>query len=45
MVSRPGVSSAESARVRELEQEVRELREANAMEDSSGGRKELCELL
>ena len=41
----PGVTSAESTRVRDLEQEVRELRRANEMADSSGGRYELCELL
>ena len=41
----PGVSTSEAARVRELEQEVRELRRANEMADSRGGRKEFCELL
>ena len=33
----PGVSSAEAARVHELEQEVRELRRANEVADSTGG--------
>ena len=33
------------ARIVELEKENRELRRANAMADSSGQRKELCELL
>ena len=42
---RPGITTSEAARVAELEKENRELRRANAMEDSSGGRKELCELL
>lgn len=42
---RPGTTSDDAARLAELEREVRELRRANTMEDSSGGRKELCELL
>ena len=41
----PGVSSAEAARVHELEQEVRELRRANEVADSTGGRNEFRELL
>lgn len=40
-----GVTTAESRKLRELEQEVRELRRANEMADSSGGRNEFCELL
>ncbi|MGO3846011.1 transposase, partial [Agrococcus casei] len=40
-----GVSTSEAQRVRELEQENRELRRANEMADSTGGRNEFCELL
>lgn len=39
-----GVTTAEARRMRELEQEVRELRRANEMADSTGGRNEFCEL-
>src|SRR5680860_1388670 len=42
---RQGVTTSESERVRKFERENRELREANAMADSSGGGKEFCELL
>lgn len=42
---RPGTTTSDAQRLRELESEVRELRRANAMADSSGERKELCELL
>jgi transposase len=42
---RAGTTTAEAKRVAELEREVKELRRANDMADSSGGRKELCELL
>jgi transposase len=41
---RPGPTTAEAARVAELEREVRELRRANQMADSTGGRNEFCEL-
>ena len=40
-----GVTTAESRKLRELEQEVRELRRANEMADSTGGRNEFRELL
>ncbi|MFD4009289.1 transposase [Brachybacterium paraconglomeratum] len=43
--TRPGVTSEESAEVKRLKAENRRLREVNEMADSSGGRKELCELL
>ena len=42
---RPGTTTDDAQRLAELEREVRELRRANEMADSSGGRKELCELL
>ena len=42
---RPGTTTSESQRLVELKKEVRELRRANSMADSSGERKELCELL
>ncbi len=42
---RQGVTSSESERMRRLERENRELREANAMADSTGGRNEFRELL
>ena len=42
---RLGTTTSDAQRLRELESEVRELRRANAMADSSGERKELCELL
>ena len=40
-----GVTTTEARRMRELEQEVRELRRANEMADSTGGRNEFRELL
>ena len=43
--SRPGVTTEDSAEVRRLKRENAELKRANAMADSSGERKELCELL
>ena len=43
--TRPGVTSEESAEVKRLKAENRRLREDNEMADSSGERKELCELL
>lgn len=42
---RPGTSTADAARIAELEREVFELRRANAMADSTGGRNEFGELL
>ena len=42
---RQGVTTSESERIRRLERENRELREANAMADSTGGRNEFRELL
>lgn len=42
---RPGTTTDDARRLAELEREVRELRRANEMADSSGGRKEFCELL
>ncbi len=42
---RPGTTTDDAQRLAELEREVRELRRANEMADSSGQRKELCELL
>ncbi|MCT1602725.1 transposase [Kocuria sp. p3-SID1428] len=42
---RPGTTTSDAQRLAELEKEVRELRRANSMADSSGERKELCELL
>lgn len=41
----PGVTTGDKTRIAELEREVRELRRANSMADSSGGRNKLCELL
>jgi transposase len=41
---RPGVTTAEQQRIAELEREVRELRRANEMADSTGGRNESCEM-
>lgn len=41
----PGVTTAEAQRIKALEAEVRELRRANEMADSTGGRNEFCELL
>ena len=38
---RPGLSTDERARMRELEREVKELRRANEMAGSSGGRNDL----
>ncbi|NTW39233.1 MAG: transposase [Cellulomonadaceae bacterium] len=42
---RPGTTTSDVQRLAELEREERELRRANAMADSTGGRNELCELL
>ena len=42
---RPGTTTTDAQRLADLERENRELRRANAMADSSGQRKELCELL
>ncbi|WP_423126212.1 transposase [Kocuria palustris] len=42
---RPETTTSDAQRLAELEKEERELRRANSMADSSGGRKELCELL
>lgn len=42
---RPGVTTEEAEELKRLKREVAELRRANEMADSSGGRKELCELL
>lgn len=42
---RSGVTSSERERIRELEREVRELRRANEMADSTGRRNDLRELL
>ena len=42
---RPGATTGDAQRLAELEKEVRELPRANSMAHSSGGRKELCELL
>ena len=42
---KPGVTTVEAERVRQLEQENRELRRANEMADSTGGRNDLGELL
>jgi transposase len=39
---RPGLTTDERARLRELEREVRELRRANEMAGSGGGRNDLC---
>src|SRR5664280_479756 len=43
--ARAGLTSEERVRMRELERENRELRRANEMADSAGGRNDLCELL
>ena len=43
--SRAGVTTEAAEEVARLKREVAELRRANEMADSSGGRKELCELL
>ena len=37
----PGTTSVEQARIKQLEQENRELKRANAMADSTGGRNDL----
>jgi transposase len=42
---RPGTSSVDVERIKELEREVRELRRANEMADSAGRCNVLCELL
>jgi transposase len=39
---RPGVTTAEGERIRRLERENRELRRANEMAGSGGGRNDLC---
>ena len=39
---RPGVTTDERARLAELERENKELRRANEMAESSGGRNDLC---
>ncbi|MDN5573745.1 MAG: transposase, partial [Micrococcales bacterium] len=41
---RPGTTTSESQRLVELEKEVRELRRANSMADSSGQRNISCEM-
>ena len=43
--SRQGVTTEDKGRIAELEKELRELRRANAMAASTGGRNELCVLL
>ncbi|MBF0817690.1 transposase, partial [Microbacterium paludicola] len=40
----PGVTTAEAQRIKALEAEVRELRRANEMADSTGQRNECCEM-
>ena len=42
---RPGLTTDERKKLQDLEKEVRELRRANEMADSTGGCNELCELL
>ena len=42
---RTGLTTEERARMKELERENRELRRANEMAGSTGGRNDLCELL
>src|SRR5690606_833664 len=42
---RPGTTTNDAQRIKQLEAEVRELKRANEMADSSGGRNEFCELL
>src|SRR5664279_3055262 len=42
---RTGLTSEERERMKLLERENRELRRANEMADSAGGRNDLCELL
>jgi transposase len=42
---RNGVTTEDRNRMRELERENKELRRANEMADSTGGRNELCKLL
>lgn len=41
----PGTTTADTQKIADLEREVRELRRANEMADSTGGRNEFCELL
>ncbi|WP_370871547.1 transposase [Nocardioides massiliensis] len=41
---RPGTTTDDATRLAELEREVRELRRANEMADSSGQRNESCEM-
>src|ERR1700691_3820975 len=43
--SRPGITTGEAERIKELERENKELRRANEMADSSGRCNVLCELL
>lgn len=40
---RPGTTATDAQRLRDLESEVRELRRANAMAESSGQRNAFCE--
>lgn len=42
---RPGTTTSDAARIKQLEAENRELRRANEVADSTGGRNEFCELL
>jgi transposase len=42
---RPGLTTDERGRMKELERENKELRRANEMAVSTGGRNELCEVL
>ena len=39
---RPGISTADSQRIAELQRENKELRRANDMAGSGGGRNDLC---
>jgi transposase-like protein len=43
--SRPGITTGEAERIKELERENKELRRANEMADSTGRCNVLCELL
>jgi transposase len=42
---RPGLTTDERTQIQELQKEVKELRRANEMAGSRGGRNEFCELL